>query len=110
MSTTQTTEIVTIRIANEGDGEAVAELAALDSAGVPAEPVLLAEVDGVLRAARSLATGAQVADPFYPTGALQALLVMRATEAQPRPLVRRVHDRLLLWERLWARARPGHVV
>jgi hypothetical protein len=108
MSTTRTTEIVSIRLANEADRAAVAELAAMDSARVPAEPVLVAEVDGVLRAARSLATGAQVADPFYPTDDIAALLVLRATEEPPRSLMRRIQERLLLWERLWARARPGH--
>jgi hypothetical protein len=40
--------------------------------------VLVAEADGTLVAARSLATGATIADPFRPTADVTALLALRA--------------------------------
>jgi hypothetical protein len=46
----------------------------LDSSEIPAAPVLLAEVEGELRAALSLSDGAIVADPFHPTAGLVLLL------------------------------------
>jgi hypothetical protein len=73
---------VTIRPATESDGPALARLAALDTAPVPAGPVLLAESDGQLRAALSLDGGAIVADPFHRTAAIVELLV---TSAAPGP-------------------------
>ncbi|HWH93241.1 MAG TPA: hypothetical protein VNT03_05220 [Baekduia sp.] len=65
---------VTLRAARPDDAADVSRLAALDSRRVPAGPLLLAEEDGVLRAALSLRTGAVVADPFAPTAHLVALL------------------------------------
>jgi hypothetical protein len=53
----------------------LARLAALDSAaGIPAAPVLLAEVDEQLRAALSLTDRSVIADPFFPTQHLVTLL------------------------------------
>jgi hypothetical protein len=69
---------VLIRAARGSDGAAIARLAALDSTAVPAGELLVAEADGVLVAARSLATGAVVADPFRPTADIVALLTLRA--------------------------------
>jgi len=69
---------ITIRPAHAGDERDLARLAALDSAEVPAEPLLLAEVQGGLRAALSLADGASIADPFAPTADVIALLRERA--------------------------------
>jgi hypothetical protein len=65
---------VTIRRAYPDDDPAIWRLAALDSAAVPAGPLLVAEVDGELRAALSLSTHQAVADPFHRTLQLVAML------------------------------------
>ena len=71
---TNTAEI-TIRPADATDERALNELAIIDSAdSAPAAPVLLAEVDGRLRAALSMKDGKAVADPFYPSAGLVRLL------------------------------------
>ncbi len=75
---------LTIRLASPSDGDAVARLAKLDSSRTPSGPLLLAEVDGTIRAAFSLAGDGAVADPFYPSGALVEMLSMRAKVSQPR--------------------------
>jgi hypothetical protein len=86
MSGLKAPESVTIRPAYADDQAALARLAALDSAaGVPAAPVLLAEVDDELRAALSLANGSVIADPFFPTQHLVRLLRAHAAAvAEPR--------------------------
>lgn len=71
---------VTLRFCSSADKRALADLAALDCATTPTEPVLLAEIDGSVRAALSLADGAVVADPFYPTVVLIELLHARARQ------------------------------
>jgi hypothetical protein len=71
---------VTLRFAFPDDDRAIAHLAQLDSSEPPAMPVLLGEVGGDLRAAMSLADGAVVADPFYPSTALVDLLRARARQ------------------------------
>jgi hypothetical protein len=71
---------VTIRPAFPDDAGAVARLAALDSARVPAGPLLLAEVDGAIWAALALDGGRAIADPFRPTAALVELLRGRAAQ------------------------------
>ena len=65
---------IMIRPAYADDRAALGRLAALDSSAVPAEPLLLAEVDDALRAAVSLADGSVIADPFFPTLDLVELL------------------------------------
>jgi hypothetical protein len=88
---------LTLRFAFPDDQPALWRLAALDSADVPTEPVLIAEVDGVPWAALSLADGSVVADPFRRTLHLVALLRARAgqlTESGARR--RRVGARLRL--------------
>lgn len=72
--TSFTTPTITLRPATAQDAAAVRRLAALDSAAVPAPPLLLAEADDALRAALSTATGAAVADPFYRSAGLVSLL------------------------------------
>jgi len=69
---------ITIRQASARDERALRRLAALDSAEVPHEPLLLAEVGGTARAALSLADGTSIADPFAPTSDILALLRERA--------------------------------
>jgi EmrB/QacA subfamily drug resistance transporter len=67
-----------IRYASPDDDAALGRLAALDSAAVPAAPVLVAELDGELRAALSLVSSEVIADPFRPTVAVVELLRKRA--------------------------------
>ena len=97
MTSTGTTHIldsVTIRVAHAGDEEALGRLAALDSRHVPAAPVLVAIVDGELRAARSLADGSAVADPFARTADLVALLAAHGASERSRTSLRRRRPRL----------------
>jgi hypothetical protein len=82
-------EPITIRPATPDDEPDLSLLAALDSAPVPAAPVLVAETAGELRAAISLADGATVADPFRPTAAIVELLVLWAARGRD-PRTRRV--------------------
>ena len=71
---------VTVRVADDGDARALARLAALDSAAVPAGQTLLAEIDGEVAAALPVAGGAAVADPFSSTSAAVELLELRAAQ------------------------------
>ena len=73
-------ETVTIRYAFADDAQALERLAVLDTQPVPAQPILLAEVDGDLRAALSMADGTVVADPFRRTAFLVELLAARAAQ------------------------------
>jgi hypothetical protein len=59
-------------------------LAELDSRPLPPFPLLVAEVDGQVRAALSLDDGKAIADPFHATRDLLDLLRAHAT-ALPRP-------------------------
>lgn len=69
------TSSITIRPAYADDEPALVRLAALDSAAAPPPaPLVLAEVDGEIRAAFSLRDGSVTADPFFPTADLVALL------------------------------------
>jgi hypothetical protein len=78
-----TAPTITIRPAYADDAQALTRLAVLDSAQLPAEPLLLAEADGELRAALSLADGSVIADPFAPTAQLVALLRTHAARIDP---------------------------
>jgi hypothetical protein len=98
---------ITIRVANPADGKMLADLAGLDSAGPPTPPVLIAEIDGEIRAALSLHDNALIADPFHRTLAAQELLLARA--AQLRGYRRARWARRLL-ERVKARARTASPV
>ena len=82
---------IVLRLAGVADSAALADLAGLDSAGVPAEPVLIAEAGGEIRAALSLRDGALIADPFHRTLAARELLRARAAQlrADPGPARRR---------------------
>ena len=86
---------ITIRPGYADDERALVRLAALDSAsGVPPAPLLLAEVDGELRAALSLDDGSVIADPFRPTAEVVALLRAAVTPAPRRRPRRRLQLRL----------------
>jgi hypothetical protein len=78
---------ITIRPAYADDELALRRLAAVDSAdAVPPAPLLLAELDGELAAALSLADGSAIADPFVRTAEVLELMRMRAqAEAATRP-------------------------
>ena len=69
---------VVMRAARGSDGDALARLAALDSKRAPRGEVLVAEVDGAIRAAIGLDDGLVIANPFQPTAGLVALLELRA--------------------------------
>jgi len=77
-----------IRTAEPSDARALARLAALDSQPLPAGPLLVAEQDGELVAARALESGATIADPFRPTAHALAVLAAAAPGAA-RPARRR---------------------
>ncbi len=72
------TNAIVIRTASEADAGVLHRLAALDESRPPRGRALLAEVDGVGRAALGLDDGWVVADPFVPTASLVALLRLRA--------------------------------
>ena len=77
---------ITIRRAYADDQLPLLRLAALDSAdSVPPTPLLIAEVDGQLRAALSLGDGSAIADPFVRTADLLELLQTRARADATRP-------------------------
>lgn len=62
------------------DRSAVARLAALDSAPIPPAPYVIAVVGERPVAARSLVTGATVADPFARTAHILPMLALRADQ------------------------------
>ncbi len=83
---------ITIRPAYADDDLALIRLAALDSAEIPERPLVVAEVDGELRAALSLSDGSTIADPFHPSLGVVALLRAHAAAsrtAKPRARRRR---------------------
>jgi hypothetical protein len=92
------TASITIRPAYADDESALARLAALDSAeGPPPAPRVLAEVDGELRAVLSLRDGTTIADPFFATTDILALLRAHvAAGARPEHPRRRRHRRTRL--------------
>jgi hypothetical protein len=75
---------VSVRRAIRGDAAGIARVAALDCSHVPAEPILLAEVDEIVVAAISLTDGHVVADPFHPTADIVELLRLRAAQLDGR--------------------------
>jgi hypothetical protein len=81
-----TSASLVLRPATSADTADLERLAALDSARPLAGEVLLADVDGGVRAALSLETGRSVADPFYPSLELVPLLRAAAGERTARRL------------------------
>jgi hypothetical protein len=78
MATSQPSEIL-IRRAYADDDADLRRLARLDSAAAPPpEPLLVAEIDGVLSVALSLSDGTAIADPFQLTAEVLELLRLRA--------------------------------
>lgn len=87
-----TPDSISIRPFADSDAQAVRAVAQRDSSMVPAGMLLVAEVEGQVRAVLSLDTGEVVADPFAPSAALVDLLRTRArqlTGARPRRRRRR---------------------
>ena len=86
------TNDVTIRWAVPADLAALERVAALDSKRLPAGPLLVAAVDGQIRAAVSTIDEQAIADPFFPSLNLVRLLSTRASqlrETQPHlPVLR----------------------
>ena len=71
-------EAVTVRVARDEDMAVVRRLVQLDGRRELAGPVLLAEAEGELVAARSLADGSAVAHPFRHTAHVAELLALRS--------------------------------
>jgi hypothetical protein len=69
---------VSLRLATEADRLELERLAVLDGAQPLDGTILVADVGGSLRAARSLHDGRTIADPFAPTADLLVLLAARA--------------------------------
>jgi hypothetical protein len=95
---------ITIRPAYADDELAIRKLAELDSAAVPERPLLLAEVEGELRAAISLRDQAVIADPFVRTADLVALLAFNAAQLTPQSAGER---RRRLLSSIWAGREVG---
>lgn len=74
-----------VRYACPSDELALADLAELDSARVPPAPILVAEVDGRLRAAVSVTDSTAIADPFHLTADLVTALRERAEVLRASP-------------------------
>lgn len=75
---------LTVRPARYEDYDALARLAALDSARpLAGGQVLVAEVDGRMIAAMSLHDGRTVADPFSPSADAVEILRVHATASRP---------------------------
>jgi hypothetical protein len=91
-----TTASLVLRPATSADTVALERLAALDSARPLDGDVMLAHVDGGVRAAYSVDSGRSVADPFYPSLELLPLLRAAAGERPRRSRVRRRATRFAL--------------
>jgi hypothetical protein len=107
---TNHTAPIMIRPGYADDALAIARLATLDSASTdPSAPLLLAEVDGVLRAALSLRDGAAIADPFFPSAELVELLRTYARTIAAPPDRRRRSHRLSALRALRGVGRPAAI-
>jgi hypothetical protein len=71
---------LTVRLATPSDRSAVEQLAELDSRLLPGGALLVAEVDGRIRALLPLAGGRPISDPFFPSASLVPLLRVRAAQ------------------------------
>jgi hypothetical protein len=76
---------VTLRLASHSDGVALERLAQRDCRPLPPGPHLVAERDGRIEAAISLASAEIVADPFRRTAEICELLRCHAGGARVRP-------------------------
>lgn len=69
---------VTVRLDRPDDAAAIARLEQLEGRALPQGPLLVAEVEGSPLAARPLAGGPAISDPFRPTSHLVELLELRS--------------------------------
>jgi hypothetical protein len=101
---------ITIRPARDEDLGVLRRLAQLDAAPIPVGDVLIAEVDGVPRAAMRILDRTYVADPFHPTRELVTLLDVRARRLreQRHGALARARARVSGWSALWSRASATH--
>jgi hypothetical protein len=76
---------VTLRLADTADSAALDRLAQRDCCLLPPGPHLLAEREGRIEAAVSLASGELVADPFNRTAEICELLLCHAGGLRVRP-------------------------
>ena len=86
MSTILSTQVpeVTIREATPLDVERLRQLAERDSAPIPEGPLMVGEVEGEIRAAVSMTSGATIADPFHRTADVIALIYARTDQLRRR--------------------------
>ena len=77
-------DAITIRHSTGRDRAGILRLGVLDDRPPPAGEMLLAFVDGELRAALPLGSGDALADPFHPTSDLLELLRFQAGEEKRR--------------------------
>ena len=82
-NTNHTSEI-TVRLADYTDARALLDLAALDSAQVPAGDLVVAESDGEIVAAMPVDGGRPIADPFRGTALIVQMLELRAAQIRSR--------------------------
>jgi len=78
-------ERVVVRFAGEADAAALEWLRQRDTCRLPPPPHLVAELDGSIRAARSMRTGETIADPFTQTAHCRRILAVRASQLERRP-------------------------
>jgi hypothetical protein len=84
MTTTSThIDAIVIRHASDADARTLLDLAMLDDRAPLTGPALIAEVDGVARAALDLHDGSVAADPFAHTAQLVELLKLHAHGSRP---------------------------
>ena len=88
--TSRMTSPLVLRPASAADTAALERLAALDSARSLTGEVMLAFAGGEVRAALALETGRAIADPFYPSADLVALLQAAAGGSRRRVRALRV--------------------
>ena len=87
-------DTIIIRSSNEHDAPALGRLAELDSAPVLSGAALVAEVDGVMRAALPMDGSRPIADPFAETAHLVELLRSHALALRASTLEHRPHSAL----------------
>jgi hypothetical protein len=106
MTTATTDTAILIRRATDDDAADLRRLAQLDGARLPEGELLVAEVDGELRAALRIEDSAYVADPFFASKELVRLLDVRAKRLRrdEHTALDRARTRIGLWSLLYNRA------
>ena len=110
--TATTDTSITIRVAAEDDAPALRRLAQLDGARLPDGELLVAEADGEIRAALRISDSAYVADPFFTSRELVAMLDARAKRIRRGTIsrVERARTRVSLWSGLYRRASESRLM